>query len=146
MNMLISKSKIFRRQFFSKVCSSYILPSGHSPVMTLSSQNQKTTSQSCFCAVNLQEKTYAEVCSNFIETTLQHGCFPEGLLHIFRALFNRSTSEGLLLQNRFKPGLKLRGHQQHFSRACNVICCITSARKKRKWPHVVSIRILLLAT
>ena len=105
MNMLISKSKIFRRQFFSNVCSSYILPSGHSPVMTLSSQNQKTTSQSCFCAVNLQEKTYAEVCSNFIETTLQHGCFPEGLLHIFRALFNRRSSEGLLLQNRFKPGL-----------------------------------------
>ena len=66
----------------------------------------ETTSLSCFSAANLQENTYAEVRSNVIETTLQHGCFPEGLLHIFRALFNRSTTEGLLLQNRFKPGLR----------------------------------------
>ena len=38
-NMLIFESKIFHRQFFSKICLSHILPSGHSPVMTLSSQN-----------------------------------------------------------------------------------------------------------
>ena len=41
----------------------------------------------------------------------QHGCFPEGLLHLLRALFNRGTSEALLLQNRCKPGLN---HDENF--------------------------------
>ena len=35
--------------------------------------------------------------SNFIEITLQHGCFPVNLLHIFRTPFPRNTSEWLLL-------------------------------------------------
>ena len=36
--------------------------------------------------------------SNFIEITLWHGCSPVNLLHIFRTLFSRNTSGGLLLQ------------------------------------------------
>ena len=34
--------------------------------------------------------------SNFIEITLQHGCSPVYLLHIFRILFPKNTSEWLL--------------------------------------------------
>ena len=34
---------------------------------------------------------------NFIEITLQHGCFPINLLHIFRTPFLKNTSEWLLL-------------------------------------------------
>ena len=60
------------------------------------------------------------MCSNFIETRIQHGCFPEGLLHIFRGLFNRSTSERLLLQNRFKPGLSLKNCLIHLERCKNL--------------------------
>ena len=35
--------------------------------------------------------------SNFIEITLQHGCSPVNLLHIFRAPFRKNTAGGLLL-------------------------------------------------
>ena len=34
---------------------------------------------------------------NFIEITLQHGCSPVNLLHIFRTSFPKNTAEGLLL-------------------------------------------------
>ena len=40
--------------------------------------------------------------SNFIEITLQHGCFPVNLLHIFRTPFLKDTSGGLLLQLKSK--------------------------------------------
>ena len=36
--------------------------------------------------------------SNFIEITLQQGCFPINLLHIFRTSFRKNTSEGLPLK------------------------------------------------
>ena len=42
-----------------------------------------------------------EVC-NFIEITLQHGCSIVNLLHIFRTLFSKNTSERLLLYFRSK--------------------------------------------
>ena len=35
--------------------------------------------------------------SNFIEMSLQHGCSPVNLLHIFRTPFPKNTSGGLLL-------------------------------------------------
>ena len=35
--------------------------------------------------------------SNFIETTLRHGCSPVNLLNIFRKPFYKNTSGGLLL-------------------------------------------------
>ena len=35
--------------------------------------------------------------SNFIETSLRHGCSPVNLLHLFRIIFPKNTSEGLLL-------------------------------------------------
>ena len=35
--------------------------------------------------------------SSFIEITLQHGCSPVNLLHIFRRPFTKNTSEQLLL-------------------------------------------------
>ena len=48
--------------------------------------------------------------SNFIEITLQHGCFPVNLLHIFRIPFLKDTSGELLLQLKFKKVTNL-----HFS-------------------------------
>ena len=36
--------------------------------------------------------------SNFIEISLRHGCFPVNLLHLFRTLFSRNTSEWLFLK------------------------------------------------
>ena len=36
--------------------------------------------------------------SNFIEITLGHKCSPVNLLYIFRTLFPKSTSAGLLLK------------------------------------------------
>ena len=38
---------------------------------------------------------------NFIEITLRHGCSPVNLLHIFRTLFPRNTSGGMLLGRAF---------------------------------------------
>ena len=35
--------------------------------------------------------------SGFIEITLQHGCSPVNLLHIFRTIFPKNASGGLLL-------------------------------------------------
>ena len=35
--------------------------------------------------------------SDFIEIALRHGCSPANLLHIFRTLFPKNTSGGLLL-------------------------------------------------
>ena len=35
--------------------------------------------------------------SNFIEITFLHGCSPVNLLHIFRTLFHKNTSSGLLV-------------------------------------------------
>ena len=40
---------------------------------------------------------------NFIEVTLRHECSPVNLLHIFRTLFSRNTSEWLLLNITEKP-------------------------------------------
>ena len=48
--------------------------------------------------------------SNFIEITLQHGCFSVTLLHIFRTSFPKDTSRGLLLQLKSKKVTNL-----HFS-------------------------------
>ena len=39
--------------------------------------------------------------SNFIEITLKHGFSPVNLLHIFRTLFPKNTSGGLLLNAMF---------------------------------------------
>ena len=39
--------------------------------------------------------------SNFIEISLQHGCSPINFLHIFRILFSKNTSGGLLLRGAF---------------------------------------------
>ena len=36
--------------------------------------------------------------SNFIEITLRHGCSPVNVLHIFRILFPKNSSGGLLVQ------------------------------------------------
>ena len=36
---------------------------------------------------------------NFIEIAVRHGCSPVNLLHIFRTLFHKNTSGGLLLEN-----------------------------------------------
>ena len=46
-------------------------------------------------APNLWENTHAD----FIDITLQCGCSPVNLLHIFRKLFYKNTYEGLLLNN-----------------------------------------------
>ena len=49
-------------------------------------------------AANLQKNIHVELwVSNFIEIALQHGCFPVNLLHIFKTLFLKNTSEWLLL-------------------------------------------------
>ena len=42
--------------------------------------------------------------SNFIEITLQHGCSPVNLLHIFRIPFTKNTSGWLLLYPPYFPG------------------------------------------
>ena len=45
----------------------------------------------CWSAISMK------LLCNFIETTLWHGCSPENLLYIFRTLFPKNTSGGLLL-------------------------------------------------
>ena len=59
------------------------------------------------CSENMQQIYRRHPCqsaisiklqSNFIEITLQHGCSPVNLLHIFRAPFLGNTSGGLLLK------------------------------------------------
>ena len=44
--------------------------------------------------------------SNFIEITLWHWCSPVNLLHIFRTLFPKHTSEWLILYNDTKKLMK----------------------------------------
>ena len=54
--------------------------------------------------------------SNFVEIALQHGCSPVNLLHIFRTLFSKDTSERLLLNTAFRvdaeKGLHLKSHKK----------------------------------
>ena len=40
---------------------------------------------------------FNKVACNIMEITLRHGCSPINLLHIFRKLFDKNTSGGLLL-------------------------------------------------
>ena len=40
---------------------------------------------------------FEQLQSNFIEIALRHGCPPVNLLHVFRTLFLKNTSEWLLL-------------------------------------------------
>ena len=52
-----------------------------------------------------EERSYRSVISvkllsNFTETTLQHGCSPVNLLHIFKTAFPKNTSEWLLLKHK----------------------------------------------
>ena len=64
-----------------------------------------------WCSENIQEiyehprwsAISIELQSNFIEITLQHGCSPVTLLHIFRTPFHKKTSERLLLLVYFFP-------------------------------------------
>ena len=46
--------------------------------------------------------TLIKLQSSFIETALQHGCFPVNLMHIFRTPFPKNTSGGLLLDFSFE--------------------------------------------
>ena len=39
---------------------------------------------------------FSKALCNFTEITLQHGCSPENLLHIFRTNFSKNISQGLL--------------------------------------------------
>ena len=48
----------------------------------------------------LLETDVLSVLCNFIEITLQHGCSPVNLLHIFRTYFLKNTSRRLLLKCR----------------------------------------------
>ena len=52
---------------------------------------QHTGEHSCPSAISIKLQ------SNFFEITLRYGCFPVNLLHIFRTLFPKNTSGGLLL-------------------------------------------------
>ena len=49
--------------------------------------------------------------SSFIKITLQHGCSPVNLLHIFRTPFPKDTSGGLLLQLKYKKVTNLLSSQ-----------------------------------
>ena len=48
-------------------------------------------------AATLQKNSHDKVWFQNIEITLQHGCSPVNLLHIFRTHFPKNTSQGLLL-------------------------------------------------
>ena len=67
---------------------------------------------------NLQENTYAEVQSTFIEITLRHGCSPIGLLYIFRTPFPRTPLDGC-----WYPLLKLCSLTEGFFGKLAIICC-----------------------
>ena len=62
--------------------------------------------------------------SNFIEITLQHGCSPVNLLHIFRIHLPKSTSGGLLL--------KVKGKQVIFSKVQKKENLVTTCRKQQQ--------------
>ena len=68
-----SHPKVFLGKGVLKICSKF------------------TGKHSCRSAISVKLQ------SNFIETTLRHGCSPINLLHIFRTPFPKNTSEGLLL-------------------------------------------------
>ena len=101
--------------WFLKLCMCFVM-------IFLSGQNQfifptsKAAFQRCSYkkvfwnnAINLQEKTHAEVWfqlywtywNNFIEITLWHGCSLVNLFYFFRTAFPKSTYEGLLLLRHF---------------------------------------------
>ena len=46
--------------------------------------------------------------NNFVEITLWHGCSPVSLLHIFRTLFAKNTSWGLLMHTCFTKWICFR--------------------------------------
>ena len=46
----------------------------------------------------MQNMISTKIQNNFIEITLQHGCSPVNLLHIFRTPFPKNTSGGMLLK------------------------------------------------
>ena len=52
--------------------------------------------KSCF---KIMQQIYRRtpMLSNFIEITLQHGCSPVNMLHIFRTAFYKNTYERLLV-------------------------------------------------
>ena len=52
------------------------------------------------CSEFTRELPCQSVQSKFIKITLRHGCSPVNLMHIFRALFPKNTSEWLLLELR----------------------------------------------
>ena len=61
-------------------------------------------------------KKVAMLC-NFIEITLQHGCYPANLLHIFRTAFPMNNSERLLLSllyfNRISMDSSIKNENQN---------------------------------
>ena len=62
--------------------------------------------------------------SNFVEITLQHGCSPVNLLHIFRTLLPKNTSGGLLL--------KFKGKQIIFSKVQKKENLVRTRRKQQQ--------------
>ena len=54
----------------------------------------------------VEHPCWSVIC-NFIEMTLQHGCSPVNLLHIFRIPFLKNTSGRLLLNFRYIPNGKM---------------------------------------
>ena len=65
--------------------------------------------------------------SNFIEITLRHGCSPGNLLHIFRTLFPKNTSQWLLLE--ILQGIK---NVAQTSGVCKVSPSEVASKKNRK--------------
>ena len=64
---------------------------------------------------------------NFIENTLQHGCSPVNLLHIFRTPFSKNTCEGMLLKISYQQSGYIRNYShswldlsfKNLLKACN---------------------------
>ena len=73
--------------------------------MDRSSRPEVFLEKDVFCKypANLQENRICRstMKKNFIEITLQHGCSPVNLLHIFRTPFPKNTSGRLLLNGKF---------------------------------------------
>ena len=63
--------------------------------------------------------------SNFIETTLQHGCSPINLLHIFKTSFPKKScflvlkTQGFLHFKSFNNGYETRGTFMNIHKAFN---------------------------
>ena len=64
---------------------------------------------SCEFAAYFQNTFYY---SNFIEITLRYGCSPVNLVHIFRTLFTKNTSERLLLKMEHLNGTNHDAHSK----------------------------------